>query len=282
MRARLYHGRRPPEIRYLGPSGPGDSSSILSISTLSLLFCASALAGALNSVAGGGSFLSFPALLFAGVPPIVANATNAVALWPAGVASAVAYRKDLHTPRRTLLILGAASLAGGLAGALLLLKTPDQTFLRQLPWLLLAATLLFSAGPTVTKWLRREDEAGAAALVVTGLVQLVIGLYGGYFGGGMGILMLASMSILGMTEIHTMNGLKAVLGVLINGIAVLAFVVDGAVAWSPGFVMIVGGTLGGYAGASIARKLAPSWVRRFVLAIAWGMTAYFFVRPYGA
>jgi uncharacterized protein len=251
----------------------------LSPFVLLLLFVASVLAGALNSVAGGGSFLSFPALLFAGVAPVAANATNSVALWPAGIASGVAYRHDLKVPRATLLVLGGASLTGGLAGALLLLRTPDATFLKQLPWLLLAATLMFTLGPSLAKHLRRGDvTAGTGALVATGLVQFVIAIYGGYFGGGMGILMLAAMSILGMQEIHTMNGLKAVLGVLINGIAVLAFVVDGAVAWGPGVLMVVGGTLGGYAGASIARKMSPVWVRRFVLVVAWSMTAYFFVR----
>ena len=243
-----------------------------------LLFVASVLAGALNSVAGGGSFISFPALLFAGVSPIAANATNSIALWPAGIASGVAYRKELRVPRRTLIALGLASLAGGLAGALLLLRTPDATFLRQLPWLLLVATLLFTAGPSLAKRLHRQGDAATGAVVVTALIQIVIGIYGGYFGGGMGILMLAAMAILGMQDIHTMNGLKAILGVLINGIAVVAFVIDGAVAWGPGVVMIAGGTLGGYAGASIARRLSPVWVRRFVLVVAWGMTAYFFAR----
>ena len=253
-------------------------AAILSPFVALLLFVASVLAGALNSVAGGGSFLSFPALLFAGVTPVVANATNSIALWPAGIASGIAYRKDLKVPRSTLLVLGGASLAGGLAGALLLLRTPDATFVRQIPWLLFVATILFTVGPTIAKRFRREGAAGTGALVATAVVQIVIAIYGGYFGGGMGILMLAAMSILGMADIHTMNGLKAVLGVLINGIAVLAFIVDGAVSWGPGVVMIAGGTLGGYVGASLARKMSPVWVRRFVLVVAWSMTAYFFWR----
>jgi uncharacterized membrane protein YfcA len=232
-------------------------------------------------VAGGGSFISFPALLFAGIAPVVANATNSVALWPAGVASAVAYRKDLDTPRQVVVALGAASLVGGLAGALLLLRTPDATFVKQLPWLLLVATLLFTLGPAVSKRLggARTDSRGALALATA--AQLGIAIYGGYFGGGMGILMLAAMSLMGMTQIHTMNGLKAILGVLINGIAVATFVINGAVAWRPGSVMIAGGLLGGYAGAALARKIAPKWVRRFVGIVAWGMTAYFFVRASG-
>jgi uncharacterized protein len=243
--------------------------------TFLLLFVAAAVAGALNSVAGGGSFISFPALLFSGVTPVIANATNSVALWPAGVASAVAYRKDLDIPRPTLLVLGAASLIGGLTGGLLLLRTPDATFTRQLPWLLLVATLLFTVGPSISKRMTRKGTS-KGALALTAIAQLVISIYGGYFGGGMGILMLAAMSLMGMSKIHTMNGLKAILGVLINGAAVVAFIKGGAVAWTPGIVMIAGGTVGGYAGARLARKIAPVWVRRFVLVIAWSMTAYFF------
>jgi uncharacterized membrane protein YfcA len=230
-------------------------------------------------VAGGGSFIAFPALLFAGVPPIAANATNSVALWPAGLASAWAYRKDLDVRRRTLVALGVASLVGGLAGAAWLLHTPDATFVKEIPWLLLAATLLFSAGPVIAKRLSSRGT-GARGLVVVTVLQLVIAVYGGYFGGGMGILMLAAMSLMGMERIHAMNGLKAILGILINGVAVAAFVVGGAVVWGPGSVMIAGGLLGGWGGATIAKKVDPTWVRRFVACVAWGMTAYFFWRAY--
>jgi uncharacterized protein len=245
------------------------------------LFLAAALGGALNSVAGGGSFISFPSLLFAGITPVVANATNSVALWPAAVASAIAYRRELDVPKPVFVALAVASLAGGLGGALLLLRTPDSTFVKQLPWLLFAATMLFTLGPTLSKRLKLGGGGHSrAALGATMLAQLVIAIYGGYFGGGMGILMLAAMSLIGMTKIHTMNGLKSILGVLINGIAVVAFVVSGAVAWEPGIVMVAGGMLGGYGGASVARRVDPRWVRLFVSAVAWAMTVYFFVRAY--
>jgi len=245
--------------------------------SLFLLFAAGLLAGAINSVAGGGSFVSFPALLFAGVAPVIANATNAIAVWPAGVASAFAYRKELDVPRPVLVALGTASLLGGLAGAIVLLRTPDATFVKQLPWLLLVATVIFTVGPAFTRRTRGAFSS-KAALAMTALAQFFIALYGGYFGAGMGILMLATMSLMGMRHIHTMNALKAVLGVLINGIAVVAFMVGGAVAWRAGVVMICGATLGGYAGARVARRLDPKWVRRFVALVAWGLTGYFFIR----
>jgi uncharacterized membrane protein YfcA len=249
----------------------------VTLATYGLLFVAAAIGGAINSVAGGGSFVAFPALLFAGVPAVPANATNTIALWPGSLASAVAYRRELREVRRELLPLGATSLAGGMAGSLLLLRTSDHTFVLLIPWLLLFATLLFSLGGAVTRRIR----AGArTSLGVAIGAQLVIGIYAGYFGGGMGIMMLAVLSLLGMTDIHRMNSLKAVLGTLANGVAVVTFVVAGAVAWAPGAVMIVGGVAGGYAGAAVARRVDPGLVRKLVLAVAWSMTGYFFFRTY--
>jgi uncharacterized membrane protein YfcA len=254
-----------------------------------LLFVAALLAGALNSVAGGGSFISFPALLFTGVPDVVANATNSVAVWPAGVASAVAYRKDMKQPLGTMLSLGGASLAGGWVGARLLLHTTDAQFDALLPWLLLLATLVFTFGGKVSARLLKNKPEGSKvalgpsprALMVGGAFQFLIAIYGGYFGGGMGILMLATLAMMGMSNIHAMNGLKTLLGTLINGIAVVEFVRAGKVAWGPGVVMIVGAVIGGYAGAALARKVAPARVKRFVMVVAWVMTAVFFARAQG-
>jgi uncharacterized protein len=249
----------------------------LTLATYALLFVAAAVGGAINSVAGGGSFVAFPALLFAGVPAVPANATNTIALWPGSVASAVAYRRELRDVRRELLPLGAASLIGGAAGSVLLLRTSDHTFVLLIPWLMLFATVLFTFGAAVTRAL---GGGAPASLGVAIGAQLFIGLYGGYFGGGIGIMMLAVLSLLGMTDIHRMNSLKAVLGTLVNGVAVVAFVIAGAVAWAPAAVMIVGGILGGYAGAAIARRVEPGRVRRLVLVVAWSMTGYFFLRTY--
>jgi uncharacterized membrane protein YfcA len=249
----------------------------VTIATYGLLFLAAAVGGALNSVAGGGSFVAFPALLFAGVAPVPANATNTIALWPASVASVVAYRRELVEVRALLLPLGAAALAGGLVGSVLLLRTPEAIFVWLIPWLLLFATLLFSFGGRIAKRITRGARAPLWLAVV---VQLVISVYGGYFGGGMGIMMLAVLTLLGMTHMHRMNALKNVLGTLINGVAVVAFSLAGAVRWGPGAVMVVGGITGGYLGAAGARRVDPKLVRRVVLVIAWAMTVYFFCKTY--
>jgi uncharacterized membrane protein YfcA len=249
--------------------------------TLTFLFLAATLGGALNSVAGGGSFITLPALLYSGVAPVAANATSTMALWPGSVSSAFAYRRDITASRSRLLILGAVSLAGGLLGAALLVRTSDMFFLRLLPWLMLAAAVTFTfggrrtAGPSSAQ---ANSNGEHLHLVILVILQFAIATYGGYFGGGMGIMMLATLALAGMTDIHEMNGLKSILGVAINGIALSAFVLSGAVAWRPGLVMVGGGMLGGYAGAALARRLDRGLVRRFVVAVSWVMTIYFFVR----
>ena len=254
----------------------------MNLNTSIFLFFAGALGGALNSVAGGGSFIAFPALLFTGVPPIPANATNTIALWTAAAASGGAYRKRLDVPRRVLRPLLAASLVGGLAGAFLLLRTPAHTFMRVLPWLTLGATLLFAFGKQLAGGRNSivEHEASATALAVAILFQLCVAVYGGYFGGGMGIVMLAMLATLGMTDIHAMNALKSVMGFVINGVAVVAFVVARAVYWKQGLVMIVGAIAGGYLGAHYAQKAPQAWIRMFVVLVGAGMTVYFFWRSY--
>jgi uncharacterized membrane protein YfcA len=250
--------------------------------TIAFLFFAGALGGALNSVAGGGSFVAFPALLFTGVPPIPANATNTIALWTAAAASGGAYRNRLDVPRRVMVPLLTASLVGGLAGAFLLLKTPAHTFMRVLPWMTLGATLLFAFGKKLagSRASIVERDTSNAALAGATLFQLAVAVYGGYFGGGMGIVMLAMLATLGMTDIHAMNALKSVMGFVINGVAVIAFVVARAVYWKQGIVMIVGAIAGGYLGAHYAQKMPQAWIRRFVVLVGTGMTAYFFWKSY--
>jgi uncharacterized membrane protein YfcA len=256
----------------------------LTIESILFLFFAGALGGALNSVAGGGSFIAFPALLFTGVPPIPANATNTIALWTAAAASGGAYRKRLDVPRRVMIPLLTVSLLGGLLGALMLLKTPAQTFMRVLPWLTLGATLLFAFGKKLAgsrqSVIEHDHEASTAALAGTTLFQLCVAIYGGYFGGGMGIVMLAMLAVLGMTDIHAMNALKSVLGFVINGVAVITFIVAGAVYWKHGIVMIAGGMVGGYVGAHYALKMPQSWIRTFVVLVGAAMTVYFFWKSY--
>ncbi len=253
-----------------------------------LLFVAALIAGALNAVAGGGSFLSFPSLIFAGVPQVPANATNTVALWPGTLASVGAYRRELGAQRRELILLGPTSLIGGLVGAILLLLTPENAFQRLLPYLLLMATIVFILGPRVTAWVRGRSKRAVGleainarpplrTLVVISMAQLAIAIYGGYFGGGIGILMLATLGLMGMENIHEMNALKTALTSLINGIAVVTFIIAGAVFWAQALLMIVAAIIGGYGGAAYARRLDPKLVRAFVIVIAISMTTYFFI-----
>lgn len=246
------------------------------------LFVAGILGGALNAVAGGGSFIAFPALLFTGVPPIAANATNTVALWTGVTASGGAYRSRLDIPKRVLVPLLLTSFLGGIAGALLLLKTPTHTFMRVLPWLMLSATLLFVFGKRLAAGRGSSvgQDATPAAIAGASVFELFVAVYGGYFGGGMGIVNLAMLAAVGMTDIHEMNALKSVLSSAINGVAVVVFIVKGAVHWPQAIVMIVGAVVGGYFGAHYSMRLPQPWVRWFVILVGAGMTAYFFVRAY--
>ncbi|MBI5610960.1 MAG: sulfite exporter TauE/SafE family protein [Deltaproteobacteria bacterium] len=243
-----------------------------------LLFAAAAVGGAMNAVAGGGSFVTFPTLVWLGLPPIDANATSTVALWPGSVGSAWGFRSVLGHERRRLPALGAASLAGGALGAWLLLRTQNATFLLLVPWLLTAATVLFAVSPWLVPRLRQWSGGRLEqAMWLTG-VQLGIAVYGGYFGGGMGILMLAGFALAGIRDIHAANGLKSVLGALINGTAIALFVASGAVHWLPAATMVLGSVVGGYAGARGSRRVDPRWVRWVVVVVGAVTAAVFFAK----
>lgn len=250
--------------------------------TAIFLFFAGALGGGINAVAGGGSFVAFPALLFTGVPAIPANATNTLSLWVGTTASGGAYPQKLDIPWRILIPLVITSLVGGLAGAFLLIKTPPQTFLRVLPWLLLGATLLFAFGRHLTGKISGGISHDASNAAVTGasIFELLVAVYGGYFGGGIGIMNLAMLAALGMTDIHAMNKLKVRLGGVINGVASLTFIVTKAIFWPQAIVMSLGSILGGYSTAHYAQKLPQSWIRTFVIFTGAAMTVYFFWRGY--
>ena len=246
------------------------------------LFAAGVLGGALNAVAGGGSFIAFPALLFTGVGPVAANATNTLALWVGVTASGGAYRKHLNISKRVMIPLIATSIIGGLAGALLLIKTSPQTFLRVLPWLLLGATLLFAFGKHVTGRISAgiSHESSNAAVAGASIFELFVAIYGGYFGGGMGIMNLAMLAAIGMTDMHAMNALKVVLGGFINGVATFTFIATGAIVWKQGAVMTLGAIAGGYFGAHYAQRLPQTWIRAVVIIVGSAMTVYFFARVY--
>jgi uncharacterized membrane protein YfcA len=254
----------------------------LHLQTAIFLFVAGALGGAINAVAGGGSFIAFPALLFTGVPPVPANATNTLALWLGVTASGGAYRNRLTISAPVMIPLLVTSVIGGLAGAFLLIKTPGQTFLKVLPWLMLGATLLFAFGKHLTGKIAAgiSEEASSRAVAGAAIFELFVAVYGGYFGGGMGIMNLAMLAALGMTDIHAMNALKVVLGGVINGVATVTFVATRAIVWPQGIVMTVGAMLGGYFAAKWAQRLPQRWIRNFVIVVGSGMTMYFFWKAY--
>jgi uncharacterized membrane protein YfcA len=240
------------------------------------LFLAAAIAGTLNALAGGGSFISFPALLFTGMPAVEANATNTVALWPGLAASTVAYLARLDVPRRLLIPLLITSVAGGWAGALLLLKTPQHTFLRLVPWLLLGGTLLFAFGNTIRAVAGKAGAIGDLratswqTITVSSLVELLVAIYGGYFGAGIGFITLGMLAALGMRDIHAMGAIHAA--------AVITFIAAGAVLWPVFAVMVAGALAGGWFGAHYAQKADPRKVRAVIIGLGLVMSAYFFVR----
>lgn len=247
-----------------------------------ILFFAALIAGAINAVAGGGSFVAFPTLMFIGVPAKFANATNTVALWPGQVASIGAYRKQFEgLSWKTMTPLLATGVVGGVLGAWTLLKTPQTTFIRLVPWLMLTATVIFMMSGRVTRWVRRRSASGEHHEFNTGrgvVVQTFIAFYIGYFGAGAGILILAMLALLGMDEIHSMNALKALLTTVSNGVAVVLFILSHVVYWPEAILMIVASMIGGYFGAHYAQKTKPEYVRAIVIAIGLILSAYFFAR----
>ena len=244
-------------------------------------FVAAFLAGAINSVAGGGTLVSFPALIWLGLNSVTANATSTVAIWPGTLGSFWGYRRELRVAEPRFRVLIVPSLIGGLLGALLLRWTPAAIFDRLVPFLILFATLLFMAQEAVQRLLKTGDaEARRSVRWLVGAVffQFAVGVYGGYFGAGIGILMLAALSILGLKDIHEMNSLKVVFGGSINGIAAIYFIWAGMVYWPDVVIMAVGAIVGGYGGAGLARKLGRTAVRRIVIAIGFGMAVSLFVK----
>jgi uncharacterized protein len=239
------------------------------------------LAGAINSVAGGGTLISFPTLIWLGLNSVAANATSTVAIWPGTVGSVWGYRRELGRAEPRFLALIVPSVVGGLAGALLLRLTPPEIFDRLVPFLILFATILLMAQDPVQRRLKIGGTGGRVTnrwLIGGMLFQLGVGVYGGYFGAGIGILMLAALSILGLKDIHEMNSLKVVFGGSVNGIAALYFVWARMVYWPYVLVMAVGAIAGGYGGAGVARRLGGKTVRRIVIAIGFGMALSLFIK----
>ena len=247
------------------------------------LLIAAAVAGTLNALAGGGSFISFPALLFLRIPAVTANATSTVALWPGLAASAIAYLKRLTAPVRDLVPLLVTSVAGGWVGALLLLKTPQLTFLHLVPWLLLSGTLLFAFGNSLRAMIGKSavidglHDISWQAITLGSIAQLLVAVYGGYFGAGLGFMILGMLAMLGMRDIHAMAAIRTLLAAAVNAAAVVTFIVAHAVLWPQCMVMIAGSLAGGWFGAHYAQKADPRKVRGIVIAVGVAMTAYFFI-----
>ncbi len=247
---------------------------------IALVGVAAFCAGAMNSVAGGGTFFSFPALLAVGVPPVTANASNSVALWPASLSGAWAYRKELARYRRYLIPMGIVSFIGGIGGGLLLLATKDATFSRLIPWLLLFATILFAFSGHISILLRGQDAAEPGNTPASLAGQAVVSVYGGFFGAGMGILMLASLAMSGHDDVHEINAIKNLLSAIIYSVTVLTFVIAGAVSWPYTVIMLATATLGGYWGATVARRIPAQWLRRFIITIGFALSVFYFYKTF--
>lgn len=248
-----------------------------------IIAIAALAAGAVNSIAGGGTFFSFPALLAVGVPPVVANASNSVSLWPGSLAGAWAFRRELARFSRSLPMLSVVAFVGGIAGGLLLLATSNAAFARLIPWLLLVATVLFAFSGQISALVKKLRPAPAKAderhVGPGGYVfQLAVSVYGGFFGAGMGILMLAALAIQGFKDVHEINALKNWLSAVIYSVAVGTFVIANAVSWPHTVVMLVTGTAGGYLGAAVARRIPAGLLRYCIIAIGSLLTAYYFFK----
>jgi uncharacterized protein len=245
-----------------------------------LILLASFAAGMVNSVAGGGTLLSFPTLVWAGRDPLLANATNTIALWPGSLGGLFGYRREVAGSGRWAAALLGPSVLGAILGAVLLLRTPSRTFAGLVPWLILLATALLALQEPVSRLVARlgADRRSPAFWTGAAAFQFLVGVYGGYFGAGIGILMLAALGLLGLTDIHQMNGLKNFLAFSINATAAVYFAASGAVLWSDGLPMAAFAICGGLAGAAIARKIGRSVVRRVVIAIGLLMAISLFLR----
>jgi uncharacterized protein len=267
-----------------------------------LLFVAAFAAGMFNGVAGGGSFLSFPALVFAGYPIVEANATSTMALWFGSFASTYAYRHVLlgtkpegagdsklalaaaevtAADRAYFYALSCISIMGGVLGSVILLETTDAVFTQLVPYLMVLATTLFALSPVINQWLKSQGKGIRLPFYGALALQFVVAIYGGYFGGGVSILMLAIMNFMGLTNIHAMNGLKSWLGSCMNGVAIAAFVVAGKIAWFPALLMAVAAIFGAYSSAILAQNVPQKIVRNFVVGVACAMTSYLFLKQWG-
>ncbi|MGR5425560.1 sulfite exporter TauE/SafE family protein [Vibrio harveyi] len=249
-----------------------------------LLFAAGVVGGVMNSVAGGGSFITFPALMAVGVPPIMANATNTYASCAGYISGAIGFREEIMKNKQELAFTISFSLIGGAVGAYLLLNTPESVFLEAIPWLLLFATVLFLTGSRMTaliKSMTKETKhAGILGVIALSLLLISVSAYGGFFNAGLGVIVLSYLVVAGHQDINLMNGLKLLVSTCVSLIAIVIFVANGSIDWTKGSVVMVGTLVGGYLAARVSRRLNPSHVKGFVALSSIAITIYFFVDVY--
>ncbi len=251
---------------------------------LSLLFIAGVIGGIINSIAGGGSFITFPALLAVGVPPIMANATNTYASCAGYISGAVGFREEIMKNKHELLFTVSFSLVGGAVGAYLLLNTPESLFMEAIPWLLLFATVLFLTGSRLTMLIKtvakEHKHAGILGAIALGLLLVSVSAYGGFFNAGLGVIVLSYLIVAGHQDINLMNGLKLLVSTCVSLIAIVIFVANGSIDWHTGSVVLVGTLVGGYLAARVSRQLNPNHVKGFVALSSILITIYFFIDVY--
>jgi uncharacterized protein len=249
-----------------------------------ILFAAALGAGIFNSICGGGRFLSFPVLLLTGVLPIQASATNTLAVWPGIIAGTIGYRREVAAHRHLLPVLTVVGVIGGFAGAKILLHTSQATFFRIIPWLLLGGTIVFLFGVPLARWIRQRTllhpRVSFVTRAVTVALLFLISIYIGYFGAGVAILVAAVFALMGLENMHAINGLRTYLVSVSNVVAVATFIMAGAIAWPQALVMVFGTAIGGYSGARFARRLDSSLIRGVVITLGFVMSVYFFFRAY--
>jgi uncharacterized membrane protein YfcA len=250
---------------------------------LALVFLSALVAGVINAIAGGGTLFTFSALLAAGLSPVVANATSTVALVPGSLAGAWGYRREMRTTKRWTLLLILPSILGGVVGSLLVTRLDEKYFSLLVPWLILIAALLLLSQPIISRVVgigRKHAPPTKAALAGVVIFQFMVAIYGGYFGAGIGILMLSALGLMGLDDIHQMNALKTLLAACINGVSVLVFVEEQKVAWPYALIMAVAAIVGGYCGAHVARRMNRDLVRWIVVAISFGLAGYYFYQQW--
>ena len=251
---------------------------------LAFLFLAGFFGGVLNSIAGGGSFITFPALIFVGIPPIIANATNTFSSCAGYMSGAYAFRKEIANHKDELLLIIVMSLIGGITGAWLLLKTPEAVFREAIPWLLLFATVLFVFGGQINAKLKKTVSQHQHASSVGGVLLLImllgVSTYGGFFNAGLGIITLSYLALAGHTNINTMNGLKLLISSIVSLIAIALFIYHDVIAWYEGTIVLIGSLAGGYVSAHVSRQLPQKHIRNFVIVASIATTLYFFFDIY--